>query len=143
MPEWRFRIIPNRWYVLARNQQTNVPRGNMPKLRMQVLRKTARWVLLIFHVAAETNNVRDVSHRCINPFRTAVSFWGQLGEKYLEFEWIVPQNGTGVLKGLSHSSLQRRIQQHALHYIRVHAWYVRVYSSAYTSKRAKHYYGGP
>ena len=29
----------------------------------------------------------------MNPFRTAVSFWGQLGNKYLEFEWIVPKTG--------------------------------------------------
>ena len=38
-----------------------------------------------------------------NPFRTAVSFWGQLGTNDLEFEWCVPQNGTGVLKGLKYS----------------------------------------
>ena len=38
-----------------------------------------------------------------NPFRTAVSFWGQLGTNYLEFECLVPQNGTGVLKGLTRS----------------------------------------
>ena len=29
----------------------------------------------------------------LNPFRAAVSFWGQLGENYLEFEWIVPKTG--------------------------------------------------
>ena len=29
----------------------------------------------------------------LNPFRTAVSLWGQLGKKYLEFEWIVPKTG--------------------------------------------------
>ena len=29
----------------------------------------------------------------IHPFRTAVSFWGQLGTIYLEFEWIAPKTG--------------------------------------------------
>ena len=29
----------------------------------------------------------------INTFRTAVSFWGQLGKHYLEFEWIPPKTG--------------------------------------------------
>ena len=29
--------------------------------------------------------------RNINPFRTAVSFWGQLGTNYLEFECLVPK----------------------------------------------------
>ena len=27
------------------------------------------------------------------PVRTAVSFWGQLGENYLEFECLVPKTG--------------------------------------------------
>ena len=29
----------------------------------------------------------------VNPFRTAVSFWGQLGTNYLEFECFVPKTG--------------------------------------------------
>ena len=29
----------------------------------------------------------------LNPFRTAVSFWGQLGTNYLEFECLVPKTG--------------------------------------------------
>ena len=29
----------------------------------------------------------------INPFRTAVSFWGQLGTNYLEFGCLVPETG--------------------------------------------------
>ena len=29
----------------------------------------------------------------LNPFRTAVSFWGQLGANYLELEWFVPKTG--------------------------------------------------
>ena len=31
--------------------------------------------------------------RAFNPFRTAVSFWGQLGTNYLEFECLVPKTG--------------------------------------------------
>ena len=33
------------------------------------------------------------SSTSVNPFRTAVSFWGQLGANYLEFEWLVPKTG--------------------------------------------------
>ena len=29
----------------------------------------------------------------LNPFRTAVSFWGQLGTNDLEFDWCVPKTG--------------------------------------------------
>ena len=29
----------------------------------------------------------------LNPFRTAVWFWGQLGANYMEFEWFVPKTG--------------------------------------------------
>ena len=29
----------------------------------------------------------------INPFRTAVSFWGLLGANYLELAWFVPKTG--------------------------------------------------
>ena len=29
----------------------------------------------------------------LNPFRTVVSFWGQLGKKNSEFKWIVPKTG--------------------------------------------------
>ena len=29
----------------------------------------------------------------VNPFRTAVSFWGQFGTNYLEFDWCVPKTG--------------------------------------------------
>ena len=29
----------------------------------------------------------------INPFRTAVTLWGQLRASYLEFEWFVPKTG--------------------------------------------------
>ena len=29
----------------------------------------------------------------LNPFRTAVSFWGQSGTNYLEFECLVPKTG--------------------------------------------------
>ena len=35
----------------------------------------------------------------LNPFRTAVSCWGQLGTNYLVFEWNVPQTGLEFLKG--------------------------------------------
>ena len=28
-----------------------------------------------------------------NPFRTAVSFWGQFGTNYLGFDWCVPKTG--------------------------------------------------
>ena len=38
--------------------------------------------------------------RFVNPFRTAVSFWGQFGTNYLGIWLVCPQNGTGVLKGL-------------------------------------------
>ena len=30
-------------------------------------------------------------YRVINPFRTAVSFWGPLGTNYLKIEWFVPK----------------------------------------------------
>ena len=30
---------------------------------------------------------------CVNPFRAAVSFWGQFGTNYLEFDWRVPRTG--------------------------------------------------
>ena len=36
-----------------------------------------------------------VTTRMESPFRTAVSFWGQLGTKYLEFECLVPKTGLG------------------------------------------------
>ena len=42
-----------------------------------------------------------VSIDVLSPLRTAVSFSGQLGAIYLEFEWFCPQNGTGVLTGLT------------------------------------------
>ena len=29
----------------------------------------------------------------VNPFRTAVLFWGQFGTNYLEFDWCVPETG--------------------------------------------------
>ena len=29
----------------------------------------------------------------LDPFRTAVSFWGQFGTNYLEFDWCVPKTG--------------------------------------------------
>ena len=32
----------------------------------------------------------------LNPFRTAVSFWGQLGTTYLEFDGFVPKTGLEV-----------------------------------------------
>ena len=34
-----------------------------------------------------------IKTKALNPFRTAVSFWGQLGTNYLEFEWFVPKTG--------------------------------------------------
>ena len=40
-----------------------------------------------------------VSVFTLNPFRTAVRFWGQLGTKYLEFEWFAPKTGLQFLKG--------------------------------------------
>ena len=43
--------------------------------------------------------------RFLNPFRTAVSFWGQLGANYLEVRVDCPQNRTGVLKGLTFTSI--------------------------------------
>ena len=34
-----------------------------------------------------------------NPFRAAVSFWGQLGANYLEFDWLVPKTGLEFYRG--------------------------------------------
>ena len=39
------------------------------------------------------SSVRIQLNAVTNPFRTAVSFSGQLGKNYLEFEWIVPKTG--------------------------------------------------
>ena len=33
------------------------------------------------------------TYQWVNHFSTAVSFWGQLGTNYLEFEWFVPKTG--------------------------------------------------
>ena len=41
----------------------------------------------------------------MNPFRTAVSFLGQLGTNYLEFEWLVPKTGLEFLRGQAKHSL--------------------------------------
>ena len=34
-----------------------------------------------------------------NPFKTAGSFWGQLGANCLKFEWCLPKTGLQFLKG--------------------------------------------
>ena len=52
------------------------------------------------HTPWDVFQTRFPSKTCLNPFRTAVSFWGQLGTYYSEFEWFVPTTGTAVLKGL-------------------------------------------
>ena len=46
----------------------------------------------------------------VNPFRTAVSFWGTIGGKMLGIRVACPQNGTGVLKGFSQTQPQRTRQ---------------------------------
>ena len=43
--------------------------------------------------------VRTMYHGRLNPISTAVSFWGQLGTNYLEFERFVPKTGLEFSKG--------------------------------------------
>ena len=39
------------------------------------------------------NSTSTTTINTVNPFRTAVSFWGKLGTNYLEFECLVPKTG--------------------------------------------------
>ena len=39
------------------------------------------------------SSLRSTLRACLNPFRTAVPFWGQLGTNNLELDWFVPSTG--------------------------------------------------
>ena len=43
--------------------------------------------------ALDISLLKHAYTRHFNPFRTAVSFWGQLETNYLGFEWLVPKTG--------------------------------------------------
>ena len=84
-------------YARANNTGTITASGTI------IITTLLRWQISYQYVPTDcTGTIAGSRHyllnRRFNPFRTAVSFWGQLGGKRLGV--VCPQNGTGVLKGL-------------------------------------------
>ena len=52
---------------------------------------------LVLRVNTNANRIKTGTHG-LKPFRTAVSFWGQLGTTYSRFEWSAPKTGLESLE---------------------------------------------